>query len=412
MDSKKEPVQSVQQLTPLSGKDRLNHIDSLRGFALLGILIVNMLAFQYGIFGQKFIFPILSTADQSTHILVEWFFQGSFYPIFSMLFGFGAIIMWERIQANNRSFTLLFIRRILILLVIGFVHLYFIWDGDILVTYAITAFIFVFFIKRKAKTLLIWSLVIGGLLTAIGLVPDDGEEILGFEAYGEYEQNVLRDGSYTEIVHFRLTSNPFEKVDFGMDLDPLEREIMITTFVIISYFSVSLQTFFLFLLGGFFAKIRWLHDVRKHKGILIKLTAITIPIGLLLKGAMVFTDNSMLDYVGYITGGPVLAVGYVTGFCLLFLKFNTHRIFNGVGYVGRMALTNYLIQSIVMTFIFYGYGFGLLGEIGTLLGTLLAFALFLLQVLFSKWWLNRFHYGPMEWFWRTGTYLNVQKLKK
>ncbi|ADU28729.1 DUF418 domain-containing protein [Evansella cellulosilytica] len=401
------------EMTPLDSNKRLNHIDSLRGFALLGILLVNMFAFQYGTFGMELIPPVLtSNIDQVTYTFISWFFQGSFYPIFSMLFGFGAIMIWERSQERERPFYLLFVRRLLILMVMGFVHLYFIWDGDILLTYAITGFLFIFFVNRKAKTLLIWAIAIAALINLPGLLPGDDEAIVTFDSYVEYERDVLGNGTYGDIVHHRFTASPFEKIDYGIELSALEREIMAIVMTVFNFITMITQTLLLFLVGGYLAKKRWVHHPNDHKSTLMKIAFIAIILGLIIKAGNVFTTNESLEYFGYILGGPLLGLGYIAAFCLLFNKIGETKIFKGFGYVGRMALSNYLAQSIVMTTIFYGYGFGLLGKLGTFIGVLLALALFLIQMFISRLWLKRNQFGPMEWFWRVGTYLSIPKMKK
>ncbi|MFA9560290.1 DUF418 domain-containing protein [Evansella sp. AB-rgal1] len=403
--------QTKVQITPLDTNERLNHIDSLRGFALLGILLVNMFVFQYGMVGMEYIpSQVTSGLDLISYQFINWFFQGSYYPIFSMLFAFGAVMIWERSQVKQRPFYLLFSRRLLILLALGFVHAYFIWDGDILLTYAITGFLFIFFVKRKAKTLLIWAISLITLINLIGIIPSGDEEVT-FESYVEYEQNMLATGTYSDIVHHRFTANPYSKVDYGIELSELEREITAAIVSIFSFILMIAQTFSLFLVGGYIAKKRWIHEPDTYRSVLVKITWIAIPLGLLLKTGMVFTLNESLEFLAYFLGGPLLALGYIAGFCLLFFNRGSIKLVRGFGYVGRMALSNYLVQSIVMTTIFYGYGFGLFGKIGTFLGILLAIVLFVIQMIISRWWLNRYQFGPMEWMWRIGTYLSIPKIK-
>ncbi len=404
---------SIKEMSPLDSSDRLNHIDSLRGFALFGILMVNMLAFQYGTIGFKFIYPGLTSPDQSAHVFIEWFFQGSFYPVFSILFGFGAVMIWDRASEKQRPFNLMFIRRLLLLMAIGFIHLYFIWDGDILLAYSITGLVFFLFIKRAAKTLLVWALLLAGFMALPGLFPgDDGAVPPGLKEFGVSEQEILAEGSYADVVTHRFTSNPYEAIDYGPGVAPEEQELLASAMSVINFITITVQTLFLFLLGGFIAKKRWLHRPQQNSGILLKASVAGVTAGLILKGAMVFTDNASLDYLGYIIGGPILGVGYIALFTLVFVKTGAASIFHGLAYTGQMALTNYLLQSVVMTTIFYGYGFGLFASIGTLAGILLAVAFFAVQMLLSKWWLGRFRFGPVEWIWRSGTYLRKQPIKK
>ncbi|SDX97476.1 uncharacterized protein SAMN05421736_10150 [Evansella caseinilytica] len=404
-ETKKKQANLSGKLTPLDADDRLHHIDSLRGFALLGILLVNMLAFQYGTIGYKFIYPTLLPIDKSAFSLIEWLFQGSFYPIFSMLFGFGAVIMWERAEAKARPFNRIFIRRLLILLVIGFMHLHFLWDGDILFTYAITGLLFIFFIKRKPKTLFIWALALMFLINAPGLIPSGTEDTLDLTPYGDYEAELLAEGSYADIVHHRLTVNTFEKIDLGFAMDSLEHKIIASILAFFSFTTIVLQALMLFIFGALIAKKRWLHHIGENKMFLKKTMIIFLIAGLGLKGGMVLSENAMLDYYGYLLGGPLAAVGYMAGFSLLFDRLGATAPFRGFAYLGRMALTNYLLQSVIMTTIFYGYGVGMFGKLGPLTGSMMAAALIGGQIFFSRYWLQRHRFGPMEWLWRKGTYL-------
>ncbi|GIO27966.1 DUF418 domain-containing protein [Ornithinibacillus bavariensis] len=402
-----------KHLSPIGLGSRLNHIDSLRGFALLGILLVNMIAFQYGVAGIETIKTELSSFERVIYDIIEWLFQGSFYPVFSILFGFGAVIMWERAEATGRPFKRIFFRRTLILLAIGYIHLHFIWDGDILLTYAIAGLVFTFFIKRQAITVLIWALVLAFLINAPGLIPagDEGNEI-NLSLYSEYEKAVLSDGSYAEITAHRFTSNPYEKVDLGFEMGSLEHQFFASFLSILDTIMVTTQAFMLFLIGAFIAKKKWLHHLTENRQLLKRITLIFVLVGLTLKGSMIVTDNLMLDYFGYLLGGPLAAIGYITGFSLLFAKYKSSTFIQGFNSIGRMALTNYLTHSIVMTTIFYGYGLGLFGKLGILVGTLMAIALIVIQMFFSRWWLSRFRFGPMEWLWRSGTYLKFQPMRK
>ncbi|MCD8510964.1 MAG: DUF418 domain-containing protein [Bacillus sp. (in: Bacteria)] len=406
---------SVEKLTPLDGKERLTHIDSLRGFALLGILIVNMLAFQYGTVGYKFFLPELPVQDQPINTAIELFFQGSFYPVFAILFGFGAVIMFERSATKNGPFNTLFFRRLLLLLLIGLIHMYFIWDGDVLVTYAISGLLFMVFIKRKKTTLLTWFILLTFLIHSMGILPEDETNIalnIDFQPFAELEQEVFTSGTYMDVVTHRFTNSPFDKMDFGPEMDPIEQEILVSVLSASAFIVMVIQVLILFILGGLLAKSKWLHDPAQNRNTLITLAGFMLIIGLAIKGWMVMGDNPTADYLGYFIGGPMVGVGYIAAFVLIYSRFSSTSIFTGLGAVGRIALTNYLLQSIIMTTLFYGYGIGLFGKLGTLVGTLLALAVFILQIIGSKWWLKRYRFGPMEYLWRTGTYLKFPSFKK
>ncbi|WP_096187041.1 DUF418 domain-containing protein [Evansella halocellulosilytica] len=403
----------LNSLSPVDSTNRLTHIDSLRGFSLLGILLVNMLSFQYGLVGYTYITDSLHLIDQWTLTFTKWFLQGSFYPIFAILFGFGAAILWERIQEKNKSFTSIFIRRLILLIGIGFLHNYFIWDGDILLTYGTTALALFFFYKRPVKTLRNWVIVV--LLLIIGvsfLSGGEEDEYFGFEPYVEYEAEVLSEGSYQDVVFHRFNTSIFDKMKMPPDIDPMQKEFMIGFTAFFNHTMTFLQTFMLFLIGLIFAKTRLLHQLHDNRTPLKKMAAIGITFGLLIKAGSVFTGSGSLEFFGYFIGGPLLSLGYIALFSLVFSRNGENSLFKGISYVGRMSLTNYLTQSIVMTTIFYGYGFGLFGQLGFFIGVILALLLFFMQVIFSRFWLSRYSFGPVEWLWRSATYWQRQPLKK
>ena len=411
MERNQNNNQQLEQATPLDGASRLHHIDSIRGFALFGILIVNMLAFQYGRIGYQFALPDFPWYDQIIYIIIEWLFLGSFYPIFSILFGFGAVMMWENADSKGNSANKLFLRRFLLLLIIGLVHLYFIWDGDILVTYAVAGLFLLFFLKRQPKTMLVWVVILAVVVNVVSVSGETGEAI-DFSHYLELERDVYAHGTYREVVALRLTVNPIEKLDFGLDAGSVGHQMLVSVITVTNHVILVCQALMLFLLGAMIAKKRWLHRIKEHRHFLRNMAVLFGVLGVALKGGMVVTQHPLLEGYGYILGGPFLAIAYIAIFALLFDCYGPTRWFRGFSYVGRLALTNYLLQSIVMTTIFYGYGFGLFGKVGLLVGMVLATGYFVVSVVLSRWWLTRFTLGPAEWVWRAGTYFRLPRLKK
>ncbi|GEL09257.1 uncharacterized protein BCL52_2452 [Salisediminibacterium halotolerans] len=379
---------------------RLEHVDSLRGFALFGILLVNMLAFQYGMYGFKTLSPgTADTGDGAGLLLIEWLFQGSFYPVFSILFGFGGALMFMSAAKAGKPFYSIYARRLLILLFIGAAHLYLLWDGDILLTYALTGFVFTAFLAAQAKTILIWivSLALFIILPALGGDPGMNEAKL-FADYIEAEQHILAEGTYREVLDLRISGDPYEKAG-------------ISQLAAISSFIFMLgQILFLFLIGCYIAKKEWMHNLQTYRNIWQTIFWTALPAGLLLKGMMVFTAG--WDYAGYMIGGPLLGLGWIAAFNLNYFRFTRTGLNRGLAAVGKTALTNYLGQSFVMTSVFYGYGLGLFGNLGILPGILLVAVLFIMQMIISTHWLNYFTLGPMEWLWRSGTYMRIVPIRR
>ncbi|MBM7094944.1 DUF418 domain-containing protein [Bacillus sp. H-16] len=390
-----------ERFTPLEPGERLSHVDSLRGFALFGILLVNSMYFQYGMFSFERFAETFRTADSSVAAVNSLFFEGSFYPLFSMLFGFGAVMIWQRTQEKGRSFGGLFFRRMVILAFLGLLHTYLIWDGDILLTYGLSGLFLLLFIKCKPATILGWAVGIFLLIGLPGLIPDDGSVgDMDFTTIQEQEISALSEGTYTDALIYRVTADPFQDMEGGYAVA-----------VFMSIF-MGLQIIALFLTGAYLAKKGWIHRPAEHRRILIRIASIFFPLGLTLKGAYVFTGNNQLEYLSMIFGGPFLTLGYIAAFLLLHQAGVFARLFTAFGYVGRMALSNYLSQSVIMTLLYFNYGFGLFAELGLIIGTFIVIVVFVLQILASRWWLSRFAYGPVEWFWRVGTYMRPQSLKR
>src|SRR5690625_3410767 len=161
----------MNTLQPIQENDRIEHIDIIRGIAILGILLVNMAHFSYPdlylhlIGPDNFFAKGWNSLDTSTNKLLNTFVQMKFITMFSFLFGFGMIIMMERSEEKGLKFVPIYVRRLLVLLLFGIIHAFFIWDGDILTEYALLGLVLLLFRKRKPKTLLVWTIVFYSLFT-------------------------------------------------------------------------------------------------------------------------------------------------------------------------------------------------------------------------------------------------------
>ena len=383
------------RLMPLKENERYVSIDILRGFAILGIFLVNMPAFY-----SPFLYLNPETywdkgIDSALNAFVDVLAQASFYPLFAFLFGYGAIMIAERSQLKGLSFPLLFTRRLLILLVFGCIHAFSIWHGDILITYAITGFLLMLFYKLKGKTLLITGLLLYiipfGLLSALSflimLIPDMNiEEVLYNRDAMLVSLQVYSEGNFAEITSQRIE-------DWMYANGPSSGWVII------------LNILPLMMCGAAFAKQGWLVNVNKHKKLLRNLMIVGLIGGLSLKllpyiqGAN-YANGMVQDQFG----GPLLALFYITFIVLITQNEKVMNVLKPLANVGRMSISNYLLQSIVFTIIFYGYGFGLYGSISYLTGFIMLIVFYSLQVVLSKWWISRFQYGPVEYVWRWGTY--------
>lgn len=378
----------------MNSNKRSTAVDGIRGLSLLGILMANMLIFQYGMFGKDelhFFQP--STLDLISHDLLKVFVEGSFMPIFTFLFGYSMIKMRESLIGRGLKYGRSFLRRSVLLIILGWLHSTFIWEGDILLFYGAIGLFLLLFVKRKAKTILIWGILFLTLFAIFGygsMEPATGETER-MENYVKQSIEVYGNGTFSEIVNFRSTEEmPIDLPDW----------LMLLVILIAPLMSAPM-----FLFGMVAAKRgRFLHPSKEIK--LYLRWSLLVPVGLGLKTAGVMlgsTDN----WSGVFTmiGGPLLALGYIHLFASLY-AFSSKQsvIIRAFEAVGRMSLTNYLTQSVVCVLIFYGFGLGMFGKLGVLQGALLAILIYSVLATGSLLWLKRFRSGPIERLLRIGTY--------
>lgn len=381
-------------------KERVKVIDGMRGFSLIGILMANMLIFQYGMWGKDELQHFqLFTGDEVANTWLRIFVEGSFMPIFMFLFGYSLIKFKEKLESSGGKGKRHIVRRSFLLLALGLMHSIFIWEGDILFTYGFLGLIMMIFLNRKKKTMLIWASVLFVLTSFLGLGTMEAtkEEDIRLDAYVEKASEIYATGNYTEIKEFRNSAE-----------DPLGLPPA-------AYFFLFLLSPFIlcpiFLLGMYAAKSDWFTQPKQERRRYLVGSVVIVPAGLFLKTvAYAFPDSAWSGVAGML-GAPLLALGYIFAFALLYtMEFNPLlALFEKVG---RLSLSNYLLQSIICTTIFYGYGFGLFGKIGVLNGILLAIVIYSLQVAISHWYLSHWKVGPVERLMRIGTYWQWRKARK
>jgi len=389
----RSPTSATTLDRPVRGGDRLTHVDALRGIALFGILVVNLLAFS----GPSFLHADPLTWWSGTDRWLEWsvlvLAEGAFYTVFSILFGWG-FGRWFRDRGDDAAPR--FARRLGWLLAIGLVHLFGIWAGDILTQYALIGFVLLPFASLGARALASWGAGAwaGGVLLFLGATAAGDPASSNPEPWVE----LYRNGGFGEILRARLEQ--------GAD-------------VIASAVAYLPSVLGLFLIGAALAKSRAFEragasqDARRawRWGV-----AIALPVGLALKAAYAVRLLGEADTFRLVLstslGGPVLGFAYLGLATLAFTAPDRPGwavgLERALAAAGRMALTVYLSQSIVMTLLFYGYGLGLYGRVGPSVGLPIALSLFVLQVLAARWWLQRFRFGPAEWAWRSLTYGSAQ----
>lgn len=406
-----QPTSTKPIARPVKSQERIDFVDILRGFALLGVFLFNM----YGFGGDAFnMTDWAGWLNRTLVLLRDFLIQAKFYSLFSFLFGWGMSIHLLRAQERDGNFLPIYLRRLTLLLLIGLAHGIFIWDGDILTVYALLGFILILFRKRPERFLLTTA----GLLLAFSIfmtLPYDWvdsirtwyRERTAVFHWANPGQVSYVTGTYTEILHHRAQSF------IGRNADGL------------IYFLGNVLS--MFLIGLYVGKRQIFQQVEAHLPLLRWVMRFGLIIGVVFNGLFVLNiywsqlgrpawypaDYAWTIHTGTRTiGAPALMLFYVTMLTLLLRQEKWQERFAPLGSVGRMALSNYLTQSIIGTLIFNGYGLGLYGRTGPIFYLILASLIFLAQIRFSVWWLARYQFGPAEWAWRSLTYGRRQPLRR
>ena len=372
-------------------KKRIEALDALRGFSLLGILVANMLYFQYGDMTRDTIQPT-AWWDNGAFYFTKIFVEASFYPIFGFLFGYGIILFVRSLENRDLKTRGPLWRRAIGLMVLGGIHITLVWDGDILVTYGSALFIMMLFIKRKAKTLLIWAAILSLVMAPFLLVKTDFLALAGTEM--EEAAAVLANGTYWEVV--------LQRIEFLVDI-PLIFIIIGIPIAVVLIALVSLFAVGPFVLLGMAAAKKDFFANISEKTALLKRLALFVPIGLVCK-ALLYWDH-FAGKLLYGAGTYMLAIGYMALFALLYLANHDSKLSQAFVSLGRLSLTNYLMQSIIFTTIFYGYGLGFFGELGVAMGLMLAVVVYAIQLFVANLYTKRFSIGPVEWLLRKFVYI-------
>nr|WP_164670404.1 DUF418 domain-containing protein [Virgibacillus doumboii] len=388
----------MSNVSPLRGSDRLTWIDAARGFAILGIFVVNIGAFSapYFLYGGEDD-AWTSTVDQYTQAFIDIFFQASFYTLFSILFGFGLQILKERLVEKNIDVIPFLFRRLFILIGFGMVHAFLIWHGDILLSYGVVGLFFLLFVHRRAKTLIVWGILMLGLNVFY---------------YSSLLYNVRAFlGGYDSALINQVKRN-YGSGDLFAVLTQNMNDWLYANGVFSSI--LLLMTLLpLFLFGMYIARKRWLHKPDVHKRKLWVLWGISLLFFIVLKmGPHLYGNPIWFSYIQDNVGGTASALFYLFSITLLFQSEIGKRIFMPFTYVGRLSLTNYISQSVISFVLFYGVGFGLYGSVRPITAMGIVVIVYILQILGSKWWLKKYRFGPLEWLWRSLTYKKKQPLRK
>ncbi|MGH2376725.1 MAG: DUF418 domain-containing protein [bacterium] len=393
----------MNSVEPIGPGERIEVVDILRGVALFGILLVNMEAFGWPLFmdGAR---EWDRLPDRLTDWLIRLLAEGKFYPLFAFLFGFGMAVQMARVEARGGRFLPLYARRLFVLLLIGAGHALLLWAGDILVPYALLGFILMLFRKRSGKAVIAWAAI--GVLIAVVV---NGV----FVAWG--------DGPGSEGILRLLDARATRAYGHGTFADIFSQRLLDLAILYLFAPLSFPHIFVMFLLGLYAGRRGVFRDPEAARAMAGHVLPWVLALGLM--GNLIFViagehaGRSESDLAGIaastsvLVGGPALSAAYVAAIVLLVHNEVWRRRLMPLAALGRMALTNYLLQSLICTTIFYSYGLGLFGTVGPARGALLTVAIYAVQVPLSIWWLRRFRFGPVEWLWRSLTYGRPQPMR-
>lgn len=401
-----------EHATPTAPSERQPALDVLRGAALLGILLVNVqLMSGPGI--VELLFGLgeatVSTLERVLGGLIGWLVAGKFISSFSILFGVGAAMIAERALARGRAPRRLLARRYVLLMLAGLAHMVLLFPGDVLFLYGFTGLVLLAFLDVGDRTLGRW--IVGLVITSVvvlvaltvseaGTAVDEGTAALVAGALADAEL-AYASGSYAGVVVWQVGQSLF-----------IQSSALLT----------FPWTLMLFLIGMLAHRRGFALDPTANRSTLVRIARVALPIGLVLNLPLLLTgpvaeaagaaDVGLAVLVGAgvanALGAPVLAVGYLSALAVLIVDRGAQRgIRRRLAALGRIALTGYLLQSILALVVFFGFGaYGRIAILGEPILGMLAFTLGVWVVLLTlaPWWTSRFRYGPFEWLWRWGTY--------
>ena len=400
--------------TDVQKAERIQVLDALRGFALAGILIINAMSIL-AVVGSTPAFTVkLPTFDRVTQDLILFFVESKFFTLFSLLFGIGFAIQIQSAERQGNAFLPRISRRMASLLCFGVAHILLLWDGDILVIYAITGALLIAFRKTLFSRIRNWVLVLLGLpgllvaaVFAYTLVAR--LSVSGAASFSKSDQSLARSFADTtstlNLLHNSYVAGIADRIHTYLNLSPL----------LLSRIPTVLA---MFLIGLYLGRSDFIRNLPERVELLKRIRFWGLSVGFVLMLAIV-AGTKFLPTVSALVGiiedqylaGPILCLGYAATFVLAFMKNPQLPIFKFFARAGQMALTNYLSQSLVLTFLSYGWGLGLALRLNGLQVLIICLILFPIQVLISSLWLKQFRYGPLEWIWRCITYWKVLPIK-
>jgi uncharacterized protein len=484
-------------LIPVAPDQRINALDILRGFALIGILLMNIEWFGRPISSLGAIDVDLSGLDHAVGWLIRCFVEGKFYKLFALLFGMGFAVMLTQAMGKDRPFGAWFSRRMFVLFIFGILHIVFVWQGDILHDYAFAGLLmlgFIYLLRKKRfekfnnprsiLKLALWWLSIPMLLASLAgigfgtffdrhSVSEQWQEsqdmrslVLQLETEAAETQKLSSIESVeptedtSEVSSDDELNTEIAQAESGTDEEDIEptpqeqaQEIFESeqemaqdgadeiaalkdgSFWQAAVFRAKASIMWLmftpmfaltmllpiFLLGYWLIVSGAIKEHAQHPKLFGYMARIGLGVGLFVTvGGLVILGHPAVEHIMPIqaaanvlfAGGQFfMAAGYLGLLIRLLDSPKWHKMLAKLAPMGRMALTNYIMHSIILSSVFYGYAGGLYGEISRAPQMLIVFAIVAIQIPLSSWWLKQFQFGPLEWLWRSLTYKKWQSFR-
>ena len=423
---------SVLPVGPTPSGDRIVALDMLRGFALLGILFVNIMGFS-GVAAVEQEWT--GFADKVVQGLIQFFVRSKFVSLFAMLFGIGFAMQIARLEQKTGHYLWTYGRRLLVLFLLGAVHLV-LDPAEVLSLYAMCGAFLLLFRRVSLKALLLWVLLLMPL-------PYLHTAIVSTLATAETPSQVLEEAEQTEQQTNQQVENEAEHTDSTYSWYPhvgeravrvhsegdLSEVLAYNVQFTVSRFTSSWVSYLwmsgplpLMLIGFFIGRHKIMERIHDEIPLLRKAFWIGVGFGIagtwfgknLFGWATVAGWDSWVLFAGsmlWALASCSMALGYAAGIVLLLQRDFWLVCLRPLQAVGRLALSNYLLQTLICTTLFYSYGLGLYGKFGPAAAALLAVAIYLFQVALSSLWVRRFRFGPAEWLWRSATYGRLQPMR-
>ena len=400
----------MKQATAITPKKRINSIDALRGFALFGILMFHCMEHFDLMIIPELESPFWQKIDNGVYEIIAFLFAGKAYAIFSLLFGLSFFMQMDSQADKGIDFRLRFIWRLTLLLMLGYLN-GLIYMGEFFVVYAILGVFLVPLFKVPTKWLIpvviLLFLQIPDIITFVsalsGSMPNEPTSLVTYmdELYEECAQLFIH-GSFSDVLQFNMWKGQFAKLLWVFNNARYP------------------QLIGLFIVGMLIGR----YGIHKSEEKIIKYSNKALPYSIAFF-LLFYSIVLLLPYLGVegfaLRAGTTLfkayanlgmMVMYVSGFMLLYYKTKASKGMDKMAPVGRMSVTNYMMQGFIGVPLFYGFGLNLAIELSFLQCLLVGLIIYAGQVIFSNWWIKRYYYGPVEWLWRTLTWFRKMPLKR